>query len=132
MKSLWLVAAVISQAATSADIEPASRKRVDLIEWNHFIDDEGREVFQQLIFYDWSEQHRRFHVRAWRLIKSPSQRPRRRWNPSRIECCWNDGGRIRQVVAPSLRETWTQYDPERLNRRLLPEDRRIPLFETKR
>ena len=40
------------------------RQRVDLIELNHFVDEDGREVFRQVIFYDWSKSHKRFHVRA--------------------------------------------------------------------
>ena len=45
-----------------------TRTQVDLIELNHFMDEEGREVFQQVIFYDWCKVNKRFHVRAWRLI----------------------------------------------------------------
>ena len=103
-------------------------QRVDLIELNHYIDGEGREVFQQVIFYDWSKTPRRFHVRAWRLVKKESQIPQRLWNPNRYQCTWHDDGLLRQVWAPTLRETWTQKDPERVNRQFLPEDQRIPLF----
>ncbi len=107
------------------------RQRVDLIELNHFVDEDGREVFRQVIFYDWSKTHRRFHVRAWRLIKEESQIPQRHWNPAMYQCSWHDEGLLRQVWAPSLRETWTQQDPERVNRGLLPEDQRVPLFPPK-
>lgn len=107
------------------------RQRVDLVELNHFVDDDGREVFRQVIFYDWSKTHHRFHVRAWRLIKSENQIPVRRWNPPRYQCTWHDDGLLRQVWAPQLRETWTQRDPERVNRALLPEDQRIPLHVPK-
>jgi hypothetical protein len=102
-----------------------------MIEFNHFVDEDGREVFRQVIFYDWSKTHRRFHVRAWRLIKQESQVPQRRWNPALYQCTWHDEGLLRQVWAPSLRETWTQRDPERVNRGLLPEDQRVPLFTPK-
>jgi hypothetical protein len=107
------------------------RQRVDLIELNHFVDEEGREVFRQVIFYDWSKTHRRFHVRAWRLIKQENQLPERRWNPAHYQCTWHDDGVLRQVWASSMRETWTQTDPERVNRGFLPEDQRVPLFPTK-
>lgn len=129
--SLLIAGAVLLQAvgssALAADTSP-TRQRVDLIELNHFVDDQGREVFQQLIFYDWSPSQQRFLVRAWRLVKRPSQLPRRRWNPYRVECSWHDNGRLRQVVSSSMRETWSQQDPERVNRKLLPEDERVPLF----
>ena len=104
------------------------KQRVDLIELNHFVDEDGREVFRQVVFYDWSKTHHCFHVRAWRLIKRESQVPVRRWNPNQYQCTWHDDGLLRQVWAPKLRETWTQRDPERVNRALLPEDQRIPLF----
>ena len=104
------------------------KQRVDLIELNHYVDEDGREVFRQVVFYDWSSAHHCFHVRAWRLIKRESQVPVRRWNPSQYQCTWHDDGLLRQVWAPKLRETWTQRDPERVNRTLLPEDQRVPLF----
>ncbi|TWT83514.1 hypothetical protein CA13_49790 [Planctomycetes bacterium CA13] len=105
-----------------------TRQQVDLIELNHFIDENGREVFQQVIFYDWSKLDRRFHVRAWRLIKTPSQLPVRKFAPPRYECSWYDDNLKRLVVARSMRETWSQQDPERVNRRFLPESQRIPLW----
>ncbi len=106
-------------------------QRVDLIELNHFIDQEGREVFRQVLFYDWSNAHRRYVVRAWRLVKSESQLPRRYWSPARYQCVWHDDGLLREVSAPSFRETWTQQDPERQNRKLLPETERVPLATPK-
>jgi len=114
--------------APSGEQEAVARQPVDLIELNHFVDDEGREVFRQIIFYDWSHEHRRFHVRAWRLIKRDSHLPLRRWNPQRYQCTWHDDGHRRQVWASKMRETWSQRDPERVNREMLPEDQRKPLF----
>ncbi len=102
-------------------------QRVDLIELNHFIDDSGRHVFDQLIFYDWSAEHGRYHVRAWRLVKSPQQLPTRSWNPRCYRCVWHDDGVLREVWAPIFRETWSQTDPERENRKVWSEDRRPDL-----
>jgi hypothetical protein len=115
-------------SGTDQDTGAITRQRVDLIELNHFVDDEGREVFRQVIFYDWSREHHRFHVRAWRLIKSESQLPVRSWNPQKYQCTWHDGGLLRQVWAAKMRETWSQRDPERVNRAMLAEDQRKPLF----
>lgn len=105
-----------------------TRAKVDLIELNHFLDENGREVFQQVIFYDWCKPKQQFHVRSWRLIKKDSQLPIRHWNPRSYQCTWHDGPLLRQVWASKMRETWSQQDPERANRVLLPEDQRIPLF----
>lgn len=103
------------------------QQSVDLIELNHFCDQDGREVFRQVLFYDWSPGHRRYIVRAWRLVKSESMIPRRHWSPPRYECLWHDDGLLRQVTAPAFRETWTQHDPERANRKIVSEEDRVPL-----
>ena len=131
MSYLSLIASLLLvgvSSATDQDTGAITRQRVDLIELNHFVDDEGREVFRQVIFYDWSREHHRFHVRAWRLIKNESQLPVRSWNPQQYRCSWLDDGLIRQVWAPKMRKTWSQRDPERVNRSMLPEDQRRPLF----
>lgn len=122
---------LLSVAPDSGGVPPVARQRVDMIELNHFIDDQGREVFRQVIFYDWSKQKKQFHVRAWRLVKKPSQLPQRRWNPDQYQCTWHDEGLLRQVWSPTMRETWTQQDPERVNRDLLPENQRTPLWTPK-
>jgi hypothetical protein len=124
----WLAVLLVGfTPGSNRNAGAAIKQRVDLIELNHFVDEDGREVFQQVIFYDWSPLHRRFHVRAWRLVKHQSQIPTRHWNPGRYECTWHDDGVLRKVWSPKLRETWSQQDPERVNRSLLPEDQRIPL-----
>ncbi|MGB7346206.1 MAG: hypothetical protein WBD20_18455 [Pirellulaceae bacterium] len=122
---------LVCVAPDSPTAPSLARQRVDLIELNHFVDEEGREVFRQVIFYDWSNAKKQFHVRAWRLVKKPAQLPERRWNPDQYQCTWHDEGLLRQVWAPSMRETWTQRDPERVNRDLLPEDQRVPLWTPK-
>lgn len=126
-----IAAFLLVAAAPGAGSTATVRQRVDLIELNHFVDEEGREVFRQVIFYDWSKAHKKYHVRAWRLIKKESQVPKRRWEPDSYECTWHEDGLMRQVWAPTMRETWSQKDPERANRKLLPEDRRIPLWTPK-
>jgi hypothetical protein len=108
------------------------RDQCDLIELNNFFDENGHEVFRQVIFLDWNAAASRFDVRAWRLVKHESQIPR-------PDCCgrshyttlWDDNGRERVVVAPSFRETWTQVgiegDPELNARELLPKEQRREL-----
>ncbi len=101
--------------------------QVDLIEVNHFYDENGRLVFDQIIFFDWSEVHGRYHVRAWRLLKRPSQIPQRDWQRGGYVTTWHDGDVLRQVRSVAVRETWTQYDPELAEREFLPKDRRLEL-----
>lgn len=129
---LILVGAVATTDASppSSNLEePPAQAEVDLIELNHFLDDTGREVFQQVIFYDWSRHDRQLEVRAWRLIKHPSQLPRRLRDDSGFRVRWQDKGKVREVVSASLRETYSRQDPERANRRLVPENERIPLWQ---
>lgn len=107
--------------------EDVSRDRVDLVEVNHFYDDVGRHVFDQVIFYDWSPADCRHVVRAWRMVKSDSQLPIRNWADDTYTATWNDGEVLREVRAATMRESWTQYDPELVEREFLPKEKRREL-----
>jgi len=122
---LWL--ALSMSAYVSAPSEVVIHDNVDLIEVNHYHDARGQHVFDQLIFYDWSSQKRRFQVRAWRLIKTENQMPRRDYRTGTWMVRWHDDGVMREVTAASRRETWTQYDPELVERENLPQEQRLDL-----
>jgi hypothetical protein len=107
--------------------EDVAREKVDLMEVNHFYDEQGRLVFDQVIFYDWSPEHSRHMVRAWRLVKNPTQLPERDWRDGGYLAVWQDGEIVRRVQAASMRESWTQYDPELVEREFLPKERRKEL-----
>ncbi len=107
--------------------EDVARESVDLIELNHFYDEHGRLVFDQVIFYDWSAGDSRYHVRAWRLVKNPSQLPQRDWAGGGYSAMWQDGEQIRNIRSKSIRETWTQHDPELVEREYLPKEKRKEL-----
>jgi hypothetical protein len=107
--------------------EDIAVETVDLIEVNHFYDDQGRLVFDQCIFYDWSPADGRFMVRAWRLVKNPSQLPQRDWAAGGYTAVWQDGDVLRKVVSEGMRESWTQHDPELVEREYLPKERRRDL-----
>jgi hypothetical protein len=111
----------------SASNNAVIKDEVDLVEINHYHDARGEHVFDQLIFYDWSSQKHRFQVRAWRLIKSENQLPRRDHRQGDWLVRWHDDGILREVRASSQRETWTQYDPELVERDNLPQDQRLDL-----
>jgi hypothetical protein len=106
-------------------------EHVDLIEVNHYYDDKGQHVFDQLIFYDWSPQCCRYDVRDWRLLKNPAQIPVRNWQRGDYEATWHDGNLLRKVHADGVRETWTQYDPELVQRTALPKEKRRELFKVR-
>ncbi len=101
--------------------------RVDLVEVNHFYDEQGRLVLDQIIFYDWSLVQARYNVRAWRLLKTPAQIPQRNWKSQEFVAVWHDGETLRRVRADLLRESWTQYDPELLEQQYLPKEKRREL-----
>ena len=116
--------------ATSPHSEPI-RERCDVIEVNSFYDGEGRLVFDQLIFWDWYGEESRYHVRAWRLVKMPGQIPER----DHARDCWrsvfHDGALLRVVEAESVGRSWTQHDPEAMEREVLPANHRRGLIEPK-
>lgn len=107
------------------------RDEVDLIEVNHFFDEQGRLVFDQVIFYEWSQGDARYMVRAWRLVKSPQQLPQKDWRTGNYVAYWRDDGQggnvLRRVESSAIRETWLQYDPELAEREILPKERRREL-----
>ena len=87
--------------------QDVARETVDLIEVNHFYDEHGRLVFDQVIFYDWSASDARYMVRAWRLVKNPAQLPQRDWKDGGYSAMWQDGEVLRQVRSRSIRVTRT-------------------------
>jgi hypothetical protein len=101
--------------------------QVDLIEYNHFYDEQGRHVFDQLIFYEWSRSESRYQIRDWRLIKTSTQIPYRDVRRNLYVVSWHDGQHLREVRSDQIRETWTQYDPELVERSVLPKEQRREL-----
>jgi hypothetical protein len=111
--------------------EDVATERVDLIEVNHFYDDQGRLVFDQLLFYDWSHDDGRYQLRAWRMVKNNSQLPQRNWQSGGYVATWQDGDVLRKISAASTRESWTQHDPELTEREFLPKEKRRELRSPK-
>ena len=124
-----LATAVLFTGGPAPNTDPIRVAEVDLMELHHFVDPEGREVFRQVIFYDWRPTTRRFEIRGWRLIKDPSELPRPLFRPGGHLAVWRDDDVRHEVRSAKFRETWSDRDPERLARRRLPENRRRPLFD---
>jgi hypothetical protein len=112
--------------------DDVARETVDLAEVNHHYDENGRWVFDQVIFYDWSPGDERYTVRAWRLVKNPNILPQRDWERGGYRSLWYDGGVLRNIHALSFRETWSQTDPELVERLYLPKERRKELRTTRK
>lgn len=118
---------VLLAALAYSPSEDIVRDHVDLVEVNHYFDEYGRHVFDQTIYYDWCPVQCRYNVRAWRLVKSQSQLPHRDWESGGYVATWHDGSILRKIRADSLRESWTQYDPELIEQEYLPKDKRREL-----
>jgi hypothetical protein len=145
---LLLIAAILPHDGTLRD-------NVDQIEVNHFFADDGKYVFSQLLFRDWSDHTERFQLRAWRMARpvvhpmpedplagevsevagfnvqlrpaiSPSVALPKEIN-GRYVCHWFDGGHERIVTAPICKETYTLFDPELEDRAYLPKEKRAEL-----
>jgi hypothetical protein len=97
------------------------RESVGAIERNFYYDEEGRLVFEQVIFCDIVAGEE--EVAAWRLIKDPCIIPKRDWQGGWV-ATWMDADTVRQVRTGSVRESWTQYDPELVAREKLPNEKR--------
>lgn len=105
---------------TTIPYEAAITDRVTAIEVNHFYDEQGKLVFEQHIFLDWNPVASRYDVRDWRLKKG---------EPVIVgdNMLWTDEGRLRRVRFDVLRESWTQYDPELVEREVLSKEQRKEL-----
>ncbi|PQO44334.1 hypothetical protein [Blastopirellula marina] len=124
MNGVAFAIAAMMAAVSAQPRDPAITDRVDLVEINHYYDPQGRLVFDQVIFYEWSSKNARFDVVAWRLLKTPAQVPTRDWKRGGYVTSWRDGDVLRQVRSTQRRETWTQHDPELVERDYLPRELR--------
>ncbi|MBX3420499.1 MAG: hypothetical protein KF752_02975 [Pirellulaceae bacterium] len=105
--------------------------RVDLVEWNHCYDDLGRHCYDQIVFYEWSPDYRRYHVVAWCLVDNNLSRlPSLDRAKNQYVVRWHDRdtGRSREIWSPLYRETWSNSDPERANKKLMDEKYRVSLL----
>lgn len=104
----------------------------DLIELNHFYDDCGKHAYDQYIFYEWSPDYRRFHVISWILVDDRNIT----FSDNKIYYTvkWRDRDQKvnREIKAKLYRETTSQIDPERANKKLLDEKFRRGLIKVEK
>ncbi len=128
--ALWLCVFALASSKGNDTAE----EYVDLIELNHFYDYQGRHVYDQVIFYELSPETGRFQVRAWCLIEDRdtlSRRPVKNVETQRYHVDWfdNDQRLLRKITSRLYRESWTQIDPERVNKKILEERSRLALVQ---
>jgi len=129
MASVFLV---LMTAVAFVPREAIVQQVVDVIEVNHFHDEQARPVFTQMIFWNWVSWQGEYRVVDWRMLKKErASMLSHRWDRSGWwylkwrdwkDHCW------REVRAPMFRETWTQYDPEVHDRTWLEQSRRAGLL----
>lgn len=122
---------LVSGAGHSANTRGELKERVDLIELNHSYDDQGRHKYDQVIFYEWSPDFRRFHVIDWCLVEDDENRfPRRATGKREYVVRWYDKDNKvhREIRSRLYRETWSCIDPERANKEYLAEKHRVSLM----
>ena len=96
---------------------------VDCIELNHFHDQKGKLVYDQVIFYERAPETGRFRVRAWCLVEDREvldRRPVKNEETGVYRVDWFDSDKRvkRKITSRMFRESWTQLDPERENKKV--------------
>jgi len=76
--NLLLIIASIGFLSNSPVIED----QADVIEVNHYFDENGELVLEQVIFWLWHPDEGAFHVLDWRFKKPEPQVPWRECHPS--------------------------------------------------
>ena len=107
--------------------ENIQTQHIDVLELNHFYDENGRLVFDQYIFWEWDRFTKRFQIKAWRLKKPNMPLDLKNKLIYVFEGNQRDKSKIKKIYFYSFRESWTQYDPELLEREFLSREGRKEL-----
>ncbi len=113
-----------------------THEHVDAIELSHVYDARGRLVFDQVVFWEQTPTTGRFQVRAWCLVddrEAINRRPVRNDNGLYVcEVVDVSEKLTRRVVSRVYRESWSQCDPEREDKKQHDERLRVELVKRKR
>lgn len=107
-----------------------SYQRVDLIELNHKYGENGQHVFDQVIFWERHPGSGKYRVLDWRMVEDAiyfSRRPKLDQSGSMYAVTWSEGGDYFDVRSRIFRESWTQTDPEVLDKKVWPDSCRAKL-----
>jgi hypothetical protein len=88
----------------------------DMVELNHVYAHDGREIFAQFIFWNYCPEINAFVVDEWMFAKSKFTCER---NGSKFTILLVEGPRIRKITARYVQTTWTFYDKERDNHKIM-------------
>ena len=102
---------------------------VDIVEINHMYSPQGKIVFTQLIGWELFDDVG-YVAQWWHQVRRPLTVT---YGQRRVTVLISHEQRVIRVYATTLRETWTQYDPELENRHLIPGPRRgLPVWRRQR
>jgi hypothetical protein len=100
---------------SSPSVFDDSTKRVDLLELNHVVRDDGSE-FVQWILWDWEPSQRAYCVVAWQRYECGDTYQVSR---GRFNLTWDRCELPARIISSAVfRETWTAYDPEVENQKV--------------
>ncbi len=99
--------------------------RVEIIERNFFYDENGRLVFEQIIGWE------KGRVRFWILDNHQKSIEMERLKSGGV-LRFDEGPVFREIWCTTFAETYTQYDPELVDRDVLPREQRMPLSTRKK
>lgn len=107
---------------------------VDLVEVNHFYDEEsGEHKFNQVVIYEIDPVTKMKMVIDWYMLEKDrlDKCPSRNYETQGCSLFWPDDRSVK-VVSRMFTETWTTHDPERENKKIFPEHYRIGILKRAR
>lgn len=115
---------------------PFVHNSCDLIELNHNYDKNGKHVYDQVIFWRRKPENGKYEVCEWGLIEereSPTRRPAQNVVSGLWEVYYKRDGERSAIIVTSkmFRESWSTIDPERENKKKVPEELRYKLYSKK-
>lgn len=108
---------------------PVAEDRADVTELNHYYDEQGKLVFDQLVFWDGNGEYDRCF--AWRFTKDRHVKRWRDYQRGGYVTIMQDGNELRIIRSISSPTSWTQFDPEVHDRQYLPQSKRRGLIRPK-
>ena len=114
---------LVGICSSPAKLANETSEYVDLIELNHFYGHDGKHVYDQVILWELDPVTRKFRVRDWRLADGSYPLAENGLCQVRLidmQSTWN-------VRSKLFRESWTQIDPERMDKWNHPESERVTL-----
>lgn len=100
------------------------RDQCDVVELNRCYNEAGVHQYDQVIFWTWYPEQSTCHVLDWRLLKQQTNLAPVATSTG-WQFAWHDRHGFRIVRAHFLARTWTTFDPEAVDRAVLPELKRV-------